>query len=112
MKNVSDYFFLIYFIPIINEKSIDKSLEYAKGDILNTLINISNNFIKFKAAIVIEAHLNRIESEPIEIGRDEISKYDIDIMIIDIWYKYEQELLHIKNVYTYSANLINTCGLY
>ena len=105
-------FFKIYFIPIINEKSIDKSLEYATGDILNTLINISNNFIKFKAAIVIEADLNRIESEPIEIGRDEISKYDIDIMIIDIWNKYEQELLHIKNVYTYSAYLINVCGLY
>ena len=54
-----------------------------------------------------------IESECIELGHGKINKYDIDMMIIDAWDKYEQELFHIKNPYIYSAYLIiNTCSLY
>ena len=102
-----------YRIPIINKESIDKSLEAAKGAILNTLINISTKFNRFKAGIILEVDLNMIESESMEIGYGKIDKYDIDIMIIDIRDKYEQELSHIENVYIYSAYLINnTCGLF
>ena len=102
-----------YHIPIINKKSIDNSLEAAKSAILNTLINISTKFNRFKAAIILEVDLNMIEWESIEIGYGKIDKYDIDIMIIDARDKYEQELSHIENAYIYSAYLIvNTCGLY
>ena len=102
-----------YRIPIINKESIDKSLEAAKGAILNTLINISTKFNRFKAGIILEVDLNMIESESMEIGYGKIDKYDIDMMIIDITDKYEQELSHIENVYIYSAYLINnTCGLF
>ena len=102
-----------YRIPIINKESIDKSLEAAKSAILNTLINISTKFNRFKAGIILEVDLNMIESESMEIGYGKIDKYDIDMMIIDIRDKYEQELSHIENVYIYSAYLINnTCGLF
>ena len=102
-----------YRIPLINIKSIDKSLEALKSAILNALINISNKFKSFKAAIILDVDLNSIESESIEIGPSKIDKYDIDMMIIDTWGKYEQELSHIKYPYIYSAYLIiNTCGLY
>ena len=102
-----------YRIPIINKESIDKSLEAAKGAILNTLINISTKFNRFKAGIILEVDLNMIESESMEIGYGKIDKYDIDMTIIDIRDKYEQELSHIENVYIYSAYLINnTCGLF
>ena len=84
-----------YHIPIINKKSIDNSLEAAKSAILNTLINISTKFNRFKAAIILEVDLNMIESESIEIGHAKIDKYDIDMMIIDARDKYEQELSHI-----------------
>ena len=116
LKKVSSAFrdnYQKYRIPINNEKSIDKSLEAAKSAILNTLINISTKFNRFKAAIILEVDLNVIESESIEIGHGKIDKYDIDMMIIDVGSKYEQELSHIENVYIYSAYLIiNTCGLY
>ena len=102
-----------YRIPIINKESIDKSLEAAKSAILNTLINISTKFNRFKAGIILEVDLNMIESESMEIGYGKIDKYDIDMMIIDIRDKYEQELSHIENMYIYSAYLINnTCGLF
>ena len=116
LKKVSSAFrdnYQKYRIPIINKESIDKSLEAAKGAILNTLINISTKFNRFKAGIILEVDLNMIESESMEIGYGKIDKYDIDMMIIDIRDKYEQELSHIENVYIYSAYLINnTCGLF
>ena len=116
LKKVSSAFrdnYQKYRIPINNEKSIDKSLEAAKSAILNTLINISTKFNRFKAAIILEVDLNMIESESIEIGHGKIDKYDIDMMIIDVRDKYEQELSHIENVYIYSTYLIiNTCGLF
>ena len=102
-----------YRIPIINKESIDKSLEAAKSAILNTLINVSTKFNRFKAAIILEVDLNMIEWESIEIGYGKIDKYDIDIMIIDARDKYEQELSHIENAYICSTYLIiYTCGLY
>ena len=102
-----------YRIPIINKESIDKLLEAAKSAILNTLINTSTRFNRFKTAIILEVDLNVIESESIEIGHGKIDKYEIDMMIIDVRDKYEQELSHIENVYIYSVYLIiNTCGLY
>ena len=116
LKKVSSAFrdnYQKYRIPIINKESIDKSLEAAKGAILHTLINISTKFNRFKAGIILEVDLNMIESESMEIGYGKIDKYDIDMMIIDIRDKYEQELSHIENVYIYSAYLINnTCGLF
>ena len=115
LKKVSSAFrdnYQKYRIPIINKESIDKSLEAAKSAILNTLINVSTKFNRFKAAIILEVDLNMIESESIEIRHGKIDKYDID-MIIDARDKYEQELSHVENAYIYSAYLIiNTCGLY
>ena len=47
-----------YSIPVINNpldnNFLDKSLDRAKKDILNTLINISNKFNRFKANILLE----------------------------------------------------------
>ena len=65
LKKVSSAFrdnYQKYRIPIINKESIDKSLEAAKSAILNTLINISTKFNRFKAAIILEVDLNVIES--------------------------------------------------
>ena len=116
LKKVSSAFrdnYQKYRIPINNEKSIDKSLEAAKSAILNTLINVSTKFNRFKAAIILEVDLNMIESESIEIGHAKIDKHNIDMMIIDARDKYEQVLSHIENVYIYSAYLIiNTYGLF
>ena len=116
LKKVSSAFrdnYKKYRIPIINKESIDNSLEAAKNAILNTLINVSTKFSRFKAAIILEVDLNMIESESIEIGHGKIDKYDIDMMIIDAMNKYKQELSHIENKYMYSAYLtINTCVLF
>ena len=46
---------------LLTKKSIDNSLEAAKSAILNTLINISTKFNRFKAAIILEVDLNMIE---------------------------------------------------
>ena len=114
LKKVSSAFrdnYQKYRIPIINKESIDKSLEAAKSAILNTLINVSTKFNRFKAAIILEVDLNMIESESIEIGHAKIDKHNIDMMIIDARDKYEQVLSRIENVYIYSAYLIiNTYG--
>ena len=99
LKKVSSAFrdnYQKYRIPIINNISLDKSLKCVKGSILNTLINVSNKFNRFKAATVLTADVNTIESESIEIVNGKIDRYDIDMMIIDIWDKYGQELSHIK----------------
>ena len=116
LKKVSSAFrdnYKKYRIPIINKESIDNSLEAAKNAILNTLINVSTKFSRFKAAIILDVDLNMIDSESIEIGHGKIDKYDIDMMIIDAMDKYKQEISHIKNKYKYSAYLtINTCGLF
>ena len=101
-----------YRIPIINIRSLDISLEYTKNAILDTLIDVSNKFDRFKAITILEADLNSIESEPIEIRYGKVDMYGVDMMIIDICGKHEQDLSYIENVYIYSVYLIiNTCGL-
>ena len=101
-----------YNIPIINKDFLDISLEHVKKDILATLINISSNFNRFKANIMLEIDFNTISSEPLEI------KYGVDINdidnIINILQKYEElvEFSYMKSVYIYSMYLIiNTCAL-
>ena len=101
-----------YNIPIINKDFLDISLKHVKKDILATLINISSNFNRFKANIMLEIDFNTISSEPLEI------KYGVDIndidKIINILQKYEElvEFSYMKSVYIYSMYLIiNTCAL-
>ena len=101
-----------YNIPIINKDFLDISLKHVKKDILATLVNISSNFSRFKANIMLEIDFNTISSEPLEI------KYGVDIndidKIINILQKYEEllEFSYMKSVYIYSMYLIiNTCAL-
>ena len=60
-----------YSIPIIDNLLDDnflyKSLDHAKKDILNTLINISNKFNRFKANIILEVDDITLSSHPLEI---------------------------------------------
>ena len=103
-----------YNIPIINKDFLDISLEHVKKDILATLINISSNFNRFKANIMLEIDFNTLSSEPLEIKYGVVDIDDIDKLIIDILQKYEEllELSYIKSVYAYSMYLmINTCAL-
>ena len=103
-----------YNIPIINKDFLDKSLEHVKKDILATLINISSNFNRFKANIMLEIDFNTISSEPLEIKYGVVDINDIDKLIINILQKYKELLgfTYMKSVYFYSAYLvINTCAL-
>ena len=106
-----------YSIPIIDNPLDDnflyKSLDHAKKDILNTLINISNKFNRFKANILLEVDDIILSSDPLEVkyGRDDIG--NIDDLIINILQNYEGllEFDDIKNIYTYSMYLIiNSCA--
>ena len=49
-----------YHIPITNKDFLDISLKHFKNDILATLINISSNFNRFKANIMIEIDFNTL----------------------------------------------------
>ena len=101
-------------IPIINKDFLDISLEHFKKDILAILINISSNFNRFKANIMLEIDFNTLSSEPLEIKYGVVDIDDIDKLIIDILQKYEEalEFSYMKSVYFYSAYLIiNTCAL-
>ena len=103
-----------YNIPIINKDFLDISLEHVKKDILATLINISSNFNRFKANIMLEIDLDIITSEPLEIKHSAVDINDIDRLIIDILQKYEEllEFSYMKSVYIYSMYFfINTCAL-
>ena len=100
-----------YNIPIINKDFLNISLEHVKKDILATLINISSNFNRFKANIMLEIDFNTISSEPLEIKYGFVDISDIDINILQ---KYEEllEFSYMKSVYIYSMYLIiNTCAL-
>ena len=46
-----------YNIPIINKYFLNISLEHVKKDILATVINMSSNFNRFKANIMLEIDL-------------------------------------------------------
>ena len=103
-----------YNIPIINKDFLDISLEHVKKDILATLINISSNFNRFKANIMLEIDFNTLSSEPLEIKYGVVDINDIDKLIINILQKYEEllEFSYMKSVYIYSMYLIiNTCAL-
>ena len=76
-----------YNIPIINKDFLDISLEHVKKDILATLINISSNFNRFKANIMLETDCSIIKSEPLEIKYGIADTNDIDKLIIDILQK-------------------------
>ena len=102
-----------YNIPIIDKDFLDKSLEHVKKDILATLINISSNFNRFKANIMLEIDCSIIKSEPLETKYRIVDINDVDKLIIDILQKYEEvlEFSYMKSVYFYSAYLIiNTCA--
>ena len=103
-----------YNIPIIDKDFLDISLEHVKKDILATLINVSSNFNRFKANIMLEIDFNTISSEPLEIKYGVVDINDIDKLIINILQKYEEllEFSYMKSVYIYSMYLIiNTCAL-
>ena len=103
-----------YNIPIVNKDFLDISLEYVRKDILATLINISSNFNRFKANIMLEIDFDTISSELLEIKYGAVDINDIDKLIINILQKYEEllEFSYMKSVYIYSIYLIiNTCAL-
>ena len=90
------------------------SLEHFKNDILATLINVSSNFNRFKANIMLEIDFNTLSSEPLEIKYGVVDIDDIDKLIINILQKCEEvlEFSYMKSVYFYSAYLIiNTCAV-
>ena len=107
-----------YSIPIIDnpldDNFLDKSLDRAKKDILNTLINISNKFDKFKANILLEVDDETIFSNPLEVKYGRVDIGNIEDLIIDILQNYEDllEFGDIKNIYFHSLYLIiNTCTI-
>ena len=59
---------------------------------LATLINISSNFNRFKANIMLEIDCGIIKSEPLEMKDDIVDINDIDNLIINILQKYEEVL--------------------
>ena len=105
-----------YSIPIIDnpldDNFLDKSLDHAKKDILNTLINISNKFNRFKANILLEVDDITLSSYPLEVKYGRVDIGNIDDLIIDILQNYEDllEFGDTKNIYSYSMYLIiNSC---
>ena len=106
-----------YSIPIIDnfldDNFLYKSLDHAKKDILNTLINISNKFNRFKTNILLEVDDETILSYPLEVKYGRVDIGNIDDLIIDILQNYEDllEFGDIKNIYSYSMYLIiNGCA--
>ena len=107
-----------YSIPIIDnpldDNFLDKSLDYAKKDILNTLINISNKFNRFKANILLEVDDSTLSWNLLEVKYGRVDIGNIDDLIIDILQNYEDllEFGDIKNIYMHSMYLIiNTCTI-
>ena len=107
-----------YSIPIIDNLLDDnflyKSLDHAKKDILNTLINISNKFNRFKANILLEVDDETIFSNPLEVKYGRVDIGNIEDLIIDILQNYEDplEFGDIRNIYYRLLYLIiNTCTI-
>ena len=107
-----------YSIPIIDnpldDNFLDKSLDHTKKDILNTSINISYKFNKFKANILLEVDDETIFSNPLEVKYGRVDIGNIEDLIIDILQNYEDllEFGDIKNIYMHSMYLIiNTCTI-
>ena len=107
-----------YSIPIIDnfldDNFLYKSLDHAKKDILNTLINISNKFNRFKTNILLEVDDMTLSSNPLEVKYGRVDIGNIEDLIIDILQNYEDllEFGDIKNIYMHSMYLIiNTCTI-
>ena len=107
-----------YSIPIIDnpldDNFLDKSLDHAKKDILNTLINISNKFNRFKANILLEVDDITLSTNPLEVKYGRVDIGNIEHFIIDIIQNYEDllEFGNIRNIYYHSMYLIvNTCTI-
>ena len=107
-----------YSIPIIDnpldDNFLDKSLDHAKKDILNTLINISNTFNRFKANILLEVDNVTLSTNPLEVKYGRVDIGNIEHFIIDIIQNYEDllEFGNIRNIYYHSMYLIvNTCTI-
>ena len=81
-----------YSIPIIDNPLDDnflyKSLDHAKKDILNTLINISNKFKRFKTNILLEVDDITLSSNPLEVKHSRVDRGNIEDLIIHILQDY------------------------
>ena len=121
LKNVASAFkdnYQKYSIPIIDnfldDNFLNKSLDLAKKDTLNTLINLSNKFNRFKANILLEVDDETIFSNPLEVKDGRVDIGNIDDLIIDILQNYEDllEFDDIKDICMHSMYLIvNTCTI-
>ena len=107
-----------YSIPILDNPLDDnflyKSLDYAKKDKLNTLINISNKFNRFKTNILSEVDDITLSSNPLKVKYGRLDIGNTEDLIIDILQNYEDllEFGDIKNIYMHSVYLIiNTCTI-
>ena len=76
-----------------------KSLDHAKKDILNTLINISNKFNRFKANIMLEVDDITLSSYPLEVR-----KY----AICNTFNSLNSKKVHIVLIYIPAIMFINT----
>ena len=98
----------------LDDNFLDKSLDHAKKDILNTLINISNTFNRFKANILLEVDNVTLSTNPLEVKYGRVDIGNIEHFIIDIIQNYEDllEFGNIRNIYYHSMYLIvNTCTI-
>ena len=81
-----------YSIPIIDNPLDDnflyKSLDHAKKDILNTLINISDKFNRFKTIILLEVDDITLSSNPLEVKYSRVDIGNIEDLIIHILQDY------------------------
>ena len=107
-----------YSIPIIDNPLDDnfsyKSLDHAKKDILNTLINISNKFKRFKTNILLEVDDITLSSNLLDVKYGRVDIGNIEDLIIDILQNYKDllEFGDIKDIYYYSLYLIiNICTI-
>ena len=84
-----------------------------KKDILNTLINISNEFIRFKGNILLELDNITLSSNPVEVKYGRVDISNIEDWIIDIIQNHGDllEFGDIKNIYIHLLYLvINSCA--
>ena len=94
-----------YSIPILDNPLDDnflyKSLDYAKKDKLNTLINISNKFNRFKTNILSEVDDITLSSNPLKVKYGRLDIGNTEDLIIDILQNYEDllEFGDIRNIY-------------
>ena len=107
-----------YSIPILDNPLDDnflyKSLDYAKKDKLNTLINISNKFNRFKTNILSEVDDITLSSNPLKVKYGRLDIGNTEDLIIDILQNYEDllEFGDIRNIYYRLLYLIiNTCTI-